>query len=190
MNEIDLWLVAVALAMDCLTVSLATGISSRRFLLRPMVAMALSFGLFQGGMFALGHWCTLAFVSYVQTLDHWIAFGLLVYLGGHMIYGDLIGGKEETQCEQISLSAILTMSVATSIDALAVGVSYACVDVAVQGVTFLYAALVIGLCSTVLSILGLGVGIQAGKRMNWHAEVLGGIVLILIGIKILWEHTM
>lgn len=190
MNEIELWLVAVALAMDCLTVSIATGISSRKVLLRPMATMAMAFGLFQGGMFALGHWCTVAFISYIQTLDHWIAFGLLTYLGGNMIYGDLKGGEEESKTEQISISNILTMAVATSIDALAVGVSYACVDGATQNVTFTYATLVIGLCSTLLSIIGLGIGIQAGKRMNWHAEVIGGIVLILIGVKILWEHTM
>lgn len=188
MNEFELWLVGIALAMDCLTVSLATGIARRHLILRPMAVMALSFGLFQGGMFALGTICTSAFLVYIQAFDHWIAFALLAYMGGQMIYGDLWGEEEEKKEANLSISNILTMAIATSIDALAVGVSYACVEQPEQGVSFLLATWVIAFCSLMFSVVGLTIGILACRRLNWHMEAVGGLVLLIIGVKILCEH--
>lgn len=190
MNEIELWLVGIALAMDCLTVSLATGMARKRVEWRPMTMMALAFGLFQGGMFALGDVCTNTFVASIETIDHWVAFSLLAYLGGNMIWNDLRGDEEASTHSVLTLTSILTMAVATSIDALAVGVSFACIDSTMQRVAFLHATLVIALCSTMLSVAGLAVGILASKSLNWHMESVGGVVLILIGLKILCSHLM
>lgn len=188
MTTLEIWLIGIALAMDCLTVSIATGIASRKVLPRPMFLMALAFGVFQGGMLALGFIATEAFSHLIQSVDHWIAFGLLCYLGGQMIYGDLWGDEDETNNAQLlTPRSILTMAVATSIDALAVGVSMACTGSA-DGL--LYPTLVVGFCSWALSIAGLATGIQVGKRIDWHIESIGGLVLIVIGIKILCEHLL
>lgn len=187
MSIYEIWLIGLALAIDCLTVSIATGIATRRVLLGPMASMALAFGIFQGGMLCIGFACTSAFSEYFQTFDHWIAFALLLFLGGRMIYADLKGEEESTN--KLSPLNILTMAVATSIDALAVGVSMACGDDnGTMGL--LLPTLIVGFCSTALSVVGLIAGIQVGKRIRWHIESIGGLVLIAIGIKIVCEHTM
>lgn len=187
---LGIWLMGAALAMDCLTVSIATGLASRRILLKQMSLMALSFGVFQGGMTLLGFLGTSFFEQYIQSIDHWIAFGLLSYLGVKMIAEGL--GKKDSEdgadCHMLTIGSILTMSVATSIDALAVGISFACMEQGLGLKDMLWPSGIIGFCSTAFSITGLALGIMMGKARNLHAEVLGGLVLIGIGIKILIEH--
>ncbi|MCF0196227.1 MAG: manganese efflux pump [Bacteroidaceae bacterium] len=186
MSVFEIWLIGLALAIDCFTVSIATGIATRRVLWRPMFFMSLMFGVFQGGMLLLGYVCTSALNHYIQDFDHWIAFVLLFWLGTQMIVSDIKGDSNDG-AKTLSALGILTMSVATSIDALAVGVSMACVGTVVQfGV--LIPAFIVAFCSWALAIVGLGVGIQLGKHIRWHISTVGGIVLILIGIKILFEH--
>lgn len=189
MNDLlEYCLLGVALAMDCFSVSVAVGIGARKVIAVPMAAMALSFGLFQGGMTAIGHGAMSLFGSSLQEVDHWIAFALLLMLGLNMIREDM-GDKSGEKSEGVpllTLSGILAMSVATSIDALAVGVSLACSD---DG-GILVPALVIGFFSTLFSVAGLGIGITLGKTRRWKAGTVGGVVLVLIGVKILLEHVM
>ncbi len=185
MSNLEIWAVAVALAMDCLSVSLACGIMARRTLPRPMFTMASLFGLFQGGMLLLGFMATTAFSHLVQHLDHWIAFALLTYLGLRMIWENIRGG-EEHQSNPFSLSSTLKLAVATSIDALAVGVSLACLAMPMWRIA--YTVGIVALVSFLLTLAGLGVGIFVGRRLRLPMEAVGGCILIGIGIRILVEH--
>ena len=128
------------------------------------------------------------FSDSLEQIDHWVAFLLLAYTGIRMIREGLQPDDEPcVGSRMLNVRNILTLSVATSIDALAVGLSFACLPTASLP-SMLHTTAVIGFCSTALSICGLGAGIIIGRKINWHAEVIGGIVLILIGIKILIEH--
>lgn len=190
MNAIEIWLIGLALAIDCFTVSIAAGLQARHVKVLPMGLMALSFGIFQAGMTWLGYMGLSLFAHLLEQVDHWIAFALLAYTGGRMIWEGLrIEEEEEDSASAPLLSArnILTLSVATSIDALAVGISFACLPAgSLHGMGYIVG--VIGLCSTAMSIIGLAAGITLGRKVNWHAEVIGGAVLVIIGIKILIEH--
>jgi len=185
---LEIWLLGVALAMDCFSVSIAQGLSARRVIWPTMTALALSFGIFQGGMTLLGYIGTSFFSQHMQHLDY-IAVVLLLYLGLKMIWDGIKKKTEGTVVASNMLKplSIATLSVATSIDALAVGISFACLqNITLQSV--LKAAGIIGLCSTLFSVAGLWIGIKASQHINIRSEILGGIILICIGIKILTEH--
>lgn len=184
----EFWLLGIALAVDCFSVSVAEGIADGRRLRRGMVAMALSFGVFQGGMTLAGYLAMSLFSGYIAEFDHWIAFGLLLYLGVRMIVEDNgDGAGEGNRGATAAMGRTLMLSVATSIDALAVGISIACSG----GRTDMTApVLIIAFCSTALSLLGFGIGIRLGGMRRMHAGRLGGIVLIGIGVKILLEHLL
>ena len=189
MSEIEIWLIGLALAIDCFTVSIAAGLQARRVKAWPMGIMALSFGVFQGGMTFLGYMGLSLFAHLLEQVDHWIAFVLLAYTGGRMIWEGQHSEGEDSEGGTPLLTArsILTLSVATSIDALAVGISFACLPHGSM-CSMAYTVGVIGICSTAMSLVGLTTGITVGRKVNWHAEVIGGIVLVIIGIKILIEH--
>ena len=186
MSILEYWLLGIALAMDCFTVSIAVGIEEHRIIPLKMTLMALAFGIFQGGMTWLGFMGTTLFSSYIQSFDHWIAFALLAYLGGNMIWSSL-HKKEGEEVTLLTYANIPTMAVATSIDALAVGISFACLSNMTNGV-MLVPVCIIALCSLLFSIAGLGIGIYIGKKIHLPVEIVGGIILIIIGIKILIEH--
>ena len=176
------------MAVDCFSVSVAEGIANRRFIFRSMTLMALSFGVFQGGMTLMGYLGMSLFSGYVGAIDHWIAFGLLLYLGIRMIREDNEdAGSGNHHQGTITMGKILMLSVATSIDALAVGISIACsggrTDMTVP-------VAVIAFCSTVFSLFGCMIGILMGKAGKIHAGTVGGIVLIGIGTKVLLEHLL
>lgn len=190
MTHWEIILLSIALAMDCFTVSIAAGITARRVVRWPMTVMALSFGLFQGGMTLLGYVGMDQFRDQLESIDHWIAFSLLLYLGTRMIL-ESRKEEEEKTLDLLSLRTIPTMAVATSIDALAVGISMSCsVDTESLSVwrALWYPVLMIGLGSLLFTILGLGIGIKVGRHINWPVEAVGGVVLIGIGVKILIEH--
>lgn len=184
---LEIWLLGIALAMDCFSVSIAQGLSARRAIWAPMTAMVLSFGIFQGGMTLLGYVGTSIFSRHFQHLEY-LSSILLFYLGIKMIWD----GCKKMDNKKISILNhlnILTLSIATSIDALAVGISFACLqEVALKAV--LIASVIIGICSTLFSIAGLYIGIKASRHINIKSEILGGIILICIGIKILIEHLI
>lgn len=196
MSTWDVWLLGIALAMDCFAVSIATGVSTHRVLLWPMARQSLLFGLFQGGMLILGFGCMAKFQGYVEDFDHWIAFGLLAYLGLKMIYESFTEkkpskkttGSSRKKKEVLTMTATVIMAIATSIDAMTVGISMACL----ANITLMlicHYALIVALCSLVFSALGLCIGICGSQKSNWHIEAIGGVILLIIGIKILIEHT-
>ena len=171
MNQLDIWFLAVALAMDCFTVSIAGGIIIKRMVWPITLRMALLFGLFQAAMPLLGWLGISTFSHYLEEVDHWIAFGLLTFLGGR---------KLKTQ---------LLLALATSIDALAIGISFACMGF--RHISMLMSPLVIiGLVSFLLAIVGMLLGVKFGKPIERRLkpELLGGIILIIIGVKVLLSH--
>lgn len=188
MGTLDIWLLAIGLAMDCFAVSITSGIIIKRYHWPTMLAMALSFGLFQGLMPVIGWFCFVHFSDLLQSIDHWIAFGLLAYLGGKMIW-DSFHEDEVHHFNPARPLTILVLAVATSIDALAVGISFACLDYKTIG-SLAYPVTVIGLVSFVLSVVGLVLGTAFGLKIERRIkpELVGGIILILIGVKILCEH--
>ncbi len=196
MSGWDVWLLGIALAMDCFAVSIATGVSTHRVLLWPMARQSLLFGLFQGGMLILGFGCMAKFQGYVEDFDHWIAFGLLAYLGLKMIYESFTEKKPSKKAtvssrkkkEVLTMATTVIMAIATSIDAMTVGISMACL----ANITLMlvcHYALIVALCSLVFSAVGLCIGIYGSQKSNWHIEAIGGVILLIIGIKILIEHT-
>lgn len=190
MNELEIWILAVGLAMDCFAVSTTSGIIYKKVKWRPMLTMAFFFGLFQGLFPIFGWWGTGHFRHLIESYDHWIAFGILVFLGGRMII-DSFKEEEKKLFDPHKLSVILTMAVATSIDALAVGISFACMgDSLCEFSQLLHPVCVIGFVSFLLSLVGLFLGIHFGKKVEkrLRPDLLGGIILIIIGVKVLITH--
>ena len=189
MTGLEIWLLAIGLAMDCLAVSIASGIILKRIQWRPMLVMAFFFGLFQAIMPLLGWLGASTFSHLIESVDHWIAFAILAFLGGRMIKESF---KEEDCCQRFnpaSLKVVITMAIATSIDALAIGVSFAFLGIK-SCPSILYPVGIIGFVSFLMSLIGLIFGIRfgCGIARKLRAELWGGIILILIGTKILIEH--
>ena len=191
MTGLEIWLLAIGLAMDCLAVSIASGIILKRIQWRPMLVMAFFFGLFQAIMPLLGWLGASTFSHLIESVDHWIAFAILAFLGGRMIKESF---KEEDCCQRFnpaSLKVVITMAIATSIDALAIGVSFAFLGIKSCS-SILYPVGIIGFVSFLMSLIGLIFGIRfgCGIARKLRAELWGGIILILIGTKILIEHLL
>lgn len=185
MSLIELLLIAIALGMDCFTVSLTCGILQRRMGWQAM-GMATLFGLFQGMMLLIGWAATSLFSQVLASYDHWIAFLLLSFLGVNMIRE---GRKPacERRFDPSRLVILLMLAVATSIDALAVGCSFIAMGVR-SWAEILLSAGIVGLGSFVLSLFGKYIGIKMGNKFNWPASEMGGAILIIIGIKVLITH--
>ena len=169
--------------MDSLAVSISGGICMKPFCIRTSLKMALVMGVFQGGMTWLGWLLGVHFSSYITEFDHWIAFVLLTYLGGKMIYESF--KEEENTLTTFSNKMLLTLGVATSIDALAIGVSMAFLKVMIW-----FPAFIIAFTTFFLSFTGVLFGFRFGKIKGLKVELLGGLILIIIGTKILIEHTL
>ena len=189
MTGLEIWLLAIGLAMDCFAVSIASGIILKRTQWRPMLVMALAFGLFQALMPFIGWMFAKSFSHLIESIDHWIAFAILAFLGGRMI---LESFKDE-ECRQTfnptSPKVVFTMAIATSIDALAIGISFAFLGIN-DYTEILSPILIIGFVSFVMSLIGLFFGIKygCGCARKLKAELWGGIILVVIGLKILIEH--
>ena len=182
---IEIFLIAVSLALDAFAVSVSSGISIPGFGGRQAVKRGLGFGAFQFAMPLIG-WVLGAGVSqYIQAVDHWVAFALLAAIGGKMAWEALRGGEEDEAPADLSARRLCLLAIATSIDALAVGVSMAFMRVDV-----LLSAAVIGVVAFVLSVVGSLAGRRLGRLFQRRAELAGGLVLIGIGVKILLEHLM
>ena len=188
-STFDLLLLSVALAMDCFTVSLMSGVMLRRALTAAILRMALLFGVFQAAMPLVGWLGTAHFSQYLEAVDHWIAFGLLAFIGGKMIWESIAGDDSEPSFNPLRLRTQLLLAVATSIDALAVGISMVCLGY--DHITALTLPLVmIGTASVVLSIAGYWLGVRFGRIVarRIKPELIGGLVLVFIGIKVLLSH--
>lgn len=189
MTGLEIWLLAIGLAMDCFAVSVASGIILKRFQWRPMLTMAFAFGFSQALMPLFGWLGANSFRHLIENVDHWIAFAILLFLGGRMV----IESFKEEECRQefnpTSLKVIFTMAIATSIDALAIGISFAFLGIR-ECTAILSPIAIIGLVSFILTLVGIIFGIKChcGCARKLKAERWGGVILVIIGSKILIEH--
>ncbi|PLY03850.1 MAG: hypothetical protein C0623_00430 [Desulfuromonas sp.] len=186
MNFLTLFGIAVALAMDAFAVALSVGVAVSPLTGRHFFRLGFHFGLFQALMPVIGWLVGRTVQSYIIDFDHWIAFALLVFVGGHMIHEALHPEKEERQPGDPTRGmSLVFLSIATSIDALAVGLSLGMLKITVW-----LPALIIGLVAGIFTIIGMQIGRKVGNKWGGNVEIFGGIVLILIGIKIVLEHTL
>ena len=184
MSFVELLLIAVGLSMDAFAVAVCRGLEMRRIDYRQALLIALFFGGFQALMPAVGCLLGAGFGHYISAFHHWIAFLLLAFIGGKMIWEAARGSEEEPAGAQaLEIKTLLLMAIATSIDALAVGITFAFLRMDI-----LPSALTIGLTTFILSLIGVLVGNRFGARYKKKAEITGGVVLVLIGVKILLEH--
>lgn len=184
MTFYTLWIIAVGLSMDAFAVSISKGLALRAFRWKQALCVALCFGLFQGLMPVIGYVIGIQFSAMIQEWDHWIGFILLGLIGVNMIREGMSGDEESKPIKHfISLKRLITLSIATSIDALAIGVSFAFLSV-----NLLYAVLTISLTTFVISLIGVKSGHFLGQKFKSKAEIFGGVVLILIGFSLLYEH--
>ncbi len=184
MGIVELFLIGVGLSMDAFAVAIGKGLSVSKVSPRQALVTGVWFGLFQALMPLIGFLLGVSFSDAVESVDHWIAFVLLGAIGFNMIH-DSFSRDEDKSDNNFSARAMLPLAVATSIDALAVGVSFAFIKVDI-----LPAVSVIGLVTLTLSFAGVYIGSIFGNRYKSKAEFMGGALLILMGIKILIEHTM
>jgi manganese efflux pump family protein len=182
----EIIVVAIALAMDAFAVSIAAGVTLRRVSGRQTLRLSLHFGLFQALMPILGYGAGLTVQKFIASFDHWIAFGLLAFIGGRMIVGAVRNDEEQIKnAEPTKGWSLVMLSVATSIDALAVGLSLAMLRVSVW-----FPATVIGLVAGVFTACGIQLGGYLGRRLSIarYALLMGGVVLLIIGGSILHQH--
>ena len=193
MNFIALIFTGFALSMDAFAVSITKGMTIKNLKKSTALKIALAFGLFQGGMPLLGWILGISFESYIKSIDHWIAFILLGFIGFNMIKVFFEDKKEEESELEFSATAddvdlsnkeIIMLAIATSIDALAVGISFAFLNV-----NIIPASLIICIITFLVCAVGAFIGNKVGDIFNGYAELVGGVILILIGFNILNEHT-
>ena len=183
MGYIELTVLAVGLAMDAFAVSICLGLNMQKATLKKALTVGLYFGIFQAVMPLIGYLIGDLFADKIEDYDHWIAFGLLSFLGIRMIIGGLRKEEEESGETSLSLGKMIPLAVATSIDALAVGISLAFI-----GESIIPAVALIGVITLALCVVGVKLGNVFGMRFRPVAEIAGGVILILIGLKILLEH--
>lgn len=186
MSVISVFFIGIGLSMDACAVSFAKGMCLKEKALRYALLLGFAFGLFQAGMPLLGWWIGRYFEGFITVIDHWIAFILLGAIGYHMIKE----AKEDdngtiTHTSHIPLKDIIILAIATSIDALAIGISFAFLQVDI-----LPAILLIGITTFIISFAAVIIGNRCGEYLGKYAEIIGGVILIAIGLKILLEHLL
>lgn len=188
MGFITLFFLATGLAMDAFAVSVSNGICQKNIGIKEALQTATTFGLFQAGMPLIGYYLGRTISSAVEFLGHWIALVLLTFIGGSMIYEAIkeLRRPEENQCKaSFSMKDVLVKGSTTSIDAFAVGISFAVIQTNIVS-----AVLLIGIVTFVFSLLGVYLGKSFGGMLKEKAEFIGGCILILIGLKIFIEHIV
>jgi len=185
MEIITIGLISVGLAADALAVSLGIGAAGQVAKLRGRLRLAAHLGIFQSGMTVLGWLAGETIVNYIKSYDHWIAFALLCYVGFSEIRSGLIGDEKGFKRDPSTGRTLIILSVATSIDALAVGLSIAFINV-----PLLLSVAAIGSVTFALSVLGMSVGKKVGERLGKRTRIVGGAILIGIGIQVLISHLM
>ena len=183
MEFVTIALISISLAMDALAVSLCIGTTGQISALRGKIRLAAHFGIFQAGMTALGWLAGETIVHYVEGFDHWIAFALLGYVGFNLIRAGLAKDGEAFEQDPSTGKTLVILSFATSIDAFAVGLSIAFLNVPI-----LLSVVMIGLVALCLSAIGLFAGIRLGETFGKRMEILGGLILIGIGIRVVITH--
>ena len=182
MDTISIILIAIGLSMDSFAVSVTNGLTITDLTIRKILTISFSLAIFQGLMPLLGWYAGMGIERYIQEIDHWVAFILLGIIGLRMIYEGLSKSKND-KVSELSPITLLAQSISTSIDSFVVGISFA-----LLGWTILKPVLIIGVTTLVFSLFGLQVGKYLGKKVGKSATIIGGLVLIGIGIKILIEH--
>lgn len=185
MSFLELFLIAVGLSADAFSVSVCKGLNMRKLNLKHAYVIALFFGVFQAVMPLLGYLLGMGFSEYIEKYDHWIAFVLLAFIGGKMALEAIRekDGEAEEKTDTLSIGELTVLAVATSIDALAVGITFAFLKV-----NILPSVLLIGVTTFALSLGGVLLGNRFGAKYKSKAEIAGGVILIFIGLKILLEH--
>lgn len=186
MGFVELFLIGVGLSMDAFVVSICKGLGMSRLNMRQAVVISLFFGGFQALMPLIGWALGSQLADLITPIDHWIAFALLAFVGGKMLWDAFHeddGEDGEAKDAKLDLKELLMLAIATSIDALAVGITFAFLQVAI-----VLSVIIIGVTTFVLSFVGVAVGHFFGARFEKPATIAGGVVLILIGAKILLEH--
>lgn len=184
----EIIVLAIGLSMDAFAVALCRGVTMKKFHPGQAVVIALFFGVFQAVMPIIGWAVASQFAEYITDYDHWIAFALLVFIGGKMIWDSFKKdeeGEDSEALDKLNIKQLFLMAIATSIDALAVGITFAFLDTNVW-----IASSTIGCITFGLSFLGVFVGNKIGSRFKNKAELVGGIVLVLLGVKIVIEHMI
>jgi putative Mn2+ efflux pump MntP len=181
MGILEIVLIGIGLAMDAFAVSICKGLSMKKLDMKKAFIIALYFGVFQAGMPVIGYFLGASFQSIVTNIDHWIAFILLIFIGGNMIK-ESFDKEDDKKNDDVSFKTMFILAVATSIDALAIGVTLAFMQT-----NLLFSISIIGIITFVLSLLGVKIGNKFGDKFQNKAEFAGGVILILIGIKILLE---
>lgn len=183
---ITVFLTGVALSMDAFAVAVCKGLKMQKLNYKQMGLIALFFGGFQALMPFIGWALGFGFKNYIESFDHWVAFALLAFIGGKMIY-ESFKGDDDDDCGCFDIKELFVMAIATSIDAMAAGIAFA-----IDGVDtlpdILISILIIGVTTFILSAIGVLIGHKFGAVFKSKAELAGGIILILIGVKILLEH--
>lgn len=183
MSTLEMILIAIGLAMDASAVSMTAAAAGFAKDARSIFRLAFHFGLFQGIMPFIGWLAGSTIVDYISTWDHWIAFGLLATIGGRMIYSGIFPTEEELTIDPSRGWVLITLSIATSIDALAAGLSFSVLNMSIW-----IPCLLIGLITAILSALSTRIGKMAGPWLGQRVEIFGGLILLGIGVRILVTH--
>jgi putative Mn2+ efflux pump MntP len=183
MTILEIILIAIGLSMDAFAVSVTLGLSVQKLKIKEVLIPGIYFGFFQALMPFLGYFAGTCFANKIQSIDHWIAFVLLGLIGGKMIWESLSKEEKKVNKNPFQFATILLLAIATSIDALAVGVTFAFFEI-----NIVTAIIIIGLTTFCISIGGVIIGNIFGAKYQSKAEFIGGAVLILLGLKILVEH--
>jgi manganese efflux pump family protein len=185
MSYLTILLIAISLSFDSFAVSISSGISHNKISFFNATKIAFSLAFFQAAMPVLGWYIGTEIRDYVKNFDHWLAFSLLFILGGKMIYDSIRAGKDETPFNPLNFWVLIGISLATSIDAFIVGISFGFI-----GTNIIAAIIIIGAVTFIVSMLGILFGKTAGKKLGKIMEVLGGVILIGIGTDILITHLI
>ena len=182
----------ISLSMDAFAVSICKGISLGKVKISDAIKVGLYFGIFQGLMPLIGYFLANSFRDYIEGIDHWIAFVLLLFIGGKMIYESYGDEEDECACNTLSFKNMIVMAIATSIDALAVGIAFSCDGMGLFGEGMLFgifsSCAIIAITTFLISAFGAKIGKLLEDKFKQKAELIGGIVLVLLGAKILYEH--
>ena len=182
MGIIELILLSIGLGMDAFAVSICKGISMKKMNWKKAIIIGLYFGIFQAVMPVIGYFLGTTFERFITYVDHWVAFILLVGIGINMVK-EAFDKESENRNDNVDMKTMLVLSIATSIDALAIGITFACLKIHI-----VMPVITIGLITFIISVIGVKIGNQFGDKYGKKAEIMGGVILILLGIKILLEH--
>ena len=183
MKILEILLIGISLSMDAFAVSICKGFSISKINLKKSTLVGLYFGIFQALMPAIGYFLGSVFANFIISIDHWVAFILLFLIGSNMIIEALKSNGENNLNSSLDFKSMLILAIATSIDALAIGITFAFLNV-----NLILAITLIGFTTFLISIIGVNIGHKFGSKYGKNSGILGGIVLIIIGLKILLEH--